>query len=160
YRTVSEALRGVAGLYVVDDRMSERLGIRGLQILGDFNTRILVLIDGATLNEPWNQYVGIGEDLPVSLDDVERLEVVRGPVSPLYGPNAFLGIINIVTRGADRSPKAYGRVGTSTFRTATGNAGFAVGEVNRQLRGSVSYMYRRGEELTIDQVGATSADGQ
>jgi len=38
YRTVSEALRSVAGLYVVDDRMSERLGIRGLQILGDFNT--------------------------------------------------------------------------------------------------------------------------
>src|SRR5204863_9999433 len=48
YRTVAEALRAVAGVHIVDDHLTDRVGIRGLQILGDFNTRILVLVDGAT----------------------------------------------------------------------------------------------------------------
>ena len=147
YRTVAEALRSAAGLFVVDDRMSQRLGIRGLQILGDFNTRILVLVDGATLNEPWNQFVGIGLDLPVAIDDVERIEVVRGPVSTIYGTNAFFGIINIVTRGADRAPAGYGRALSGSFGTFGGVAGFAAGDVNRQLRGTVSYSHRSGESL-------------
>jgi iron complex outermembrane receptor protein len=159
YRTVAEALRGAAGLFIVDDRMTERLGIRGLQILDDFNTRILVLVDGATLNEPWNQFVGIGLDLPVNIDDVERIEVVRGPVSSVYGTNAFFGIINIVTRGADRAPRAYGRMTATTFGTYGGSAGFAVGDVNRQLRGSVFYETRGGETIDVPQVGTTSADG-
>lgn len=145
YRTVAEALRGAAGLYVVDDRMTERLGIRGLQILGDFNTRILVLIDGATLNEPWNQFVGIGLDLPIAIEDVERIEVVRGPASTVYGTNAFFGIVNIVTRGADRSPLVYGRIGAGSFGTISGAATFASGNVNRQLRGSVAFTNRSGE---------------
>src|SRR6478735_292352 len=48
YRTVGEAVAGVAGAYLVDNRLNASLGIRGLQIPGDFNTRILILIDGAT----------------------------------------------------------------------------------------------------------------
>lgn len=159
YRTVAEALRSVAGLFVVDDRMTERLGIRGLQILGDFNTRILVLIDGATLNEPWNQFVGIGADLPVAIDDVERIEIVRGPVSSVYGTNAFFGIINIVTLGADRASRVYGRATGSSFGSYGGTAGFAVGNVHRQLRGSVLYQNRLGEAIDIDNVGHTDADG-
>jgi outer membrane receptor for ferrienterochelin and colicins len=159
YRTVSEALRGVAGLYVVDDRMSQRLGIRGLQILGDFNNRILVLIDGATVNEPWGAFVGIGRDLPVSIDDIERIEVVRGPVSSVYGTNAFFGIINIVTKGADRSPRVYGRVEGGTINTVAGNAGFSVGGVNRQLRGTVAYAKRLGETVDIGNF-ETDADGE
>jgi outer membrane receptor protein involved in Fe transport len=159
YRTVSEALRGVAGLYVVDDRMSQRLGIRGLQILGDFNNRILVLIDGATVNEPWGQFVGIGRDVPVTIDDIERIEVVRGPVSSVYGTNAFFGIINIVTKGADRAPRVYGRVSGGTIQTFAGAAGFAAGGVNRQVRGSLAYGKRLGEELTIGDF-TTDADGE
>ena len=160
YRTVAEALRGVAGLYVVDDRMTERLGIRGLQILGDFNTRILVLVDGATVNEPWNQFVGIGFDLPVAIDDVERIEVVRGPVSSVYGTNAFFGIINIVTRGADRSPGAYGRTAPAPSAPSSGAPTFATGEreppAPRQRR---VHQHRAGE--TLDDAGRPDgADGR
>ena len=102
YRSLSEALRGVAGVYIVDDRMVERIGVRGLQLLGDANTRILILIDGTPLNEPWAQFVDSSTALPVNLDDVARIEVIRGPVSSIYGTNAFFGIINIVTLEADR----------------------------------------------------------
>jgi len=160
YRTVAEALRSVAGVYVVDDRVSWRVGIRGLQILGDFNTHVLVLIDGQTLNEPWNQYVGIGDDLPVSIDEVARIEVIRGPVSSVYGTNAFFGIINIVTRSAGEAPRLYGRVSAGTFATLHGSAGFALGELDRQVRGAVSALFRGGETLSFPELGeTTSADG-
>jgi outer membrane receptor protein involved in Fe transport len=166
YRTVAEALHGVAGMFVTNDRQSLRLGVRGLQILADFNTRILVLIDGATITEPWGQFAGIDQDMPVSIDEIDRIEVIRGPVSSVYGTNAFFGIINIVTRSADRAPAAFARVGASTFAANTAVVGFAAGDVDRQVRGSVAGTLRFGEDLEIPALAgtgeptATSADGQ
>jgi iron complex outermembrane receptor protein len=164
YRTLAEALRSVVGLYIVDDRMVERVGIRGVQLLGDANTRILVLIDGSTVNEPWSQYVDTGVALPIDMDDVARVEVIRGPVSSVYGTNAFFGIINIVTIEADKSERMYARTGASSFGRVTGNAGFGVGTVNRQIRGFASWFGRGGETLTYPEFGAgslgeTGADG-
>ncbi len=160
YRTVAEALAGVAGLYVVNDRMVDRLGIRGLQLLGDFNTRILVLVDGATVNEPWNQYTGIGFDLPVSIDDVARIEVVRGPVSSVYGTNAFFGIVNIVTRAADQSPRVYARAGGGAFGNLSTTVGGAYGSVNRSARASFGWGMRGGEDVSLPEFGGSKgADG-
>ncbi len=161
YRTVAEALRAVAGLYVVDDRMTQRLGVRGLQLLGDFNTRLLVLIDGATVNEPWNQFVGISWDTPVPIDDVARIEVIRGPVSSVYGTNAFFCIINIVTRSAGEAPRAWSRVSGSGLGSGSAAAGFAIGDVDHQVRGSVAALYRSGELLSIPDLGdQLDADGE
>ncbi len=157
YRTVAEALRGVAGVYVVDDHYTERVGVRGLQVVGDFNTRLLLLVDGATVNEPWNQFAGYGWDAPVAIDDIARIEVIRGPVSSVYGTNAFFGIVNIVTRGATESPRAWGRLQTSSFG-ASAAAGFAMGDVDHQLRGSVAAMGRWGEPLTTPELGTVDQD--
>jgi outer membrane receptor protein involved in Fe transport len=160
YRTVGEALRGVAGMYVVDDRMVERIGVRGVQLLGDANTRFLILIDGTALNEPWSQFVDTSTALPVSLDDVARIEVIRGPVSSIYGTNAFFGIINIVTLEADKAARAYGRTSIDSYGTVGGNAAFNTGNLNRQLRGTVSFKQRYGETLSYPDLPMnTSADG-
>lgn len=162
YRTVAEALDGVAGMFITNDRWSPRLGVRGMQILGDFNTRILVLVDGASVNEPWNQFAGIEYEMPVSMDEIERVEVIRGPVSSVYGTNAFFGIINIVTRSADRSPAAFGRINVSQFGANNAVAGFAVGDVNRQVRGTIAGTLRFGEEVPIpalEDVGGPAASG-
>lgn len=162
YRSLAEALRGAAGVFVVDDRMVERIGVRGLQLLGDSNTRILILIDGTPLNEPWAQFVDSSTALPVSLDDVARIEVIRGPVSSIYGTNAFFGIINIVTLEADKAAQAYGRTSVDSYGTVGGNAAFNAGSVNRQVRGTVSFKQRRGETLEYPDFPAgmrTSADG-
>ncbi|HVV84971.1 MAG TPA: TonB-dependent receptor, partial [Kofleriaceae bacterium] len=157
YRTVAEALRSVAGVYVDDDHLYDRIGVRGLQVLGDFNTRWLLLVDGATVNEPWNQFTGYGWDAPFSIDDIARIEVIRGPVSSVYGTNAFFGIINVVTRGAAESPRAWGRITGSTFGGSAA-AGFAAGDVDHQLRGSVAALGRLGEELTLPELGGGPID--
>jgi iron complex outermembrane receptor protein len=160
YRTVGEAVAGVAGVYLEDNRINASLGIRGLQIAGDFNTRILILVDGATVNEAWGASSGLGYENLVSIDEISRIEVIRGPVSSVYGANAFFGIINIVTRGAAESTPAWGRFTIGKIGGTVGTAGFAAGGVDQQLRGSVLAMYRFGETLTLPGVGSNlSGDG-
>jgi iron complex outermembrane receptor protein len=164
YRTLAEALGAVAGLYIVNDRALERLGIRGVQLLGDANTRILLLIDGSPINEPWSQGVDTSRALPIHIDDVARIEIIRGPVSSIYGTNAFLGIINIVSTQADKAAPAYGRLGLATYGgdlTTTGNVGFSRGSLNRQVRATFAWARRSGETVTITPFGTlpdTSAD--
>jgi iron complex outermembrane receptor protein len=154
YRTVGEAVAGVAGVYLEDNRINASLGIRGLQIPGDFNTRILILVDGATVNEAWGASSGLGYENLVSIDEIARIEVIRGPVSSVYGANAFFGIINIVTRGAAESAPAWGRFTIGKIGGTVGTAGFAAGGVDQQIRGSVLAMYRFGEELYVPDVGS------
>lgn len=153
YRTVGEAVAGVAGVYLEDNRINASLGIRGLQIPGDFNTRILVLVDGATANEAWGASSGLGFEGLVTIDEIARIEVIRGPVSSVYGANAFFGIINIVTRGAAEQARAWGRVSVNKIAGMIGTAGFAVGGVDKQLRGTVLGTRRFGETLSLPEVG-------
>ncbi|HEX5064139.1 MAG TPA: TonB-dependent receptor, partial [Kofleriaceae bacterium] len=154
YRTVGEALSAVAGVYLADSRLSYSLGIRGLNIPGDFNTRILVLIDGASVNESWGSFAGLGFESLVSIDDIARIELIRGPVSSVYGANAFFGIVNIVTRGAAETPRAWGRVGINSINGPVTSAGFATGNVDEQVRGSVTFMNRFGDTNDL-----TAGDG-
>ncbi|HEY0251597.1 MAG TPA: Plug domain-containing protein, partial [Kofleriaceae bacterium] len=85
YRTVGEAVASVAGAYFEDTRIVATIGFRGINILGDFNTRILVLVDGASVNEGWGQFAGVGYGDLVAIDDIARIEVIRGPVGAVYG---------------------------------------------------------------------------
>ncbi|HEY1549547.1 MAG TPA: TonB-dependent receptor [Kofleriaceae bacterium] len=152
YRTVGEAIAGVAGVYLVDNRLSYSVGIRGLNILGDYNTRILVLVDGATINEAWASFAGLGFDSFISIDEISRIEVIRGPVSSVYGANAFFGIINIVTRGAADAPKAWAHTSINSINGSVTSAGFAAGDVRESVRGTVQFMDRIGETLTLPSV--------
>jgi iron complex outermembrane receptor protein len=154
YRTVGEAIAGVAGVYISDNRISYSAGIRGLQIPGDFNTRILVLVDGASINEGWGSFAGLSFDNFVSIDDVARIEVIRGPVSSLYGSNAFFGIVNIVTRSAAETPRAWGKAAINSIWGVTTSAGFATGDVHRQLRGTFQQMNRIGDTTFVPDVGS------
>jgi len=161
YRTVSEAIAGVAGVYIQDTRLTQQVGIRGVQIPGGFNSRILVLVDGATLIEAWGAFAGVGYDSLVSIDDIARIEVIRGPVGAVYGTNAFFAIINIVTRGAAEGQRAWGRVAINSINGVVTTAGFAAGEVNKQVRGSVLVMNRFGESSQVDEISPDplSSDG-
>ncbi len=160
YRTVAEAIAAVAGVYMEDTRLTSSVGIRGLNVPGGFNSRILVLVDGATVNEAWGAFGGVGFDGLVSIDDIARIEVIRGPVGAVYGTNAFFAIINIVTRGAAEASRAWGRVSINSIHGEVATAGFAAGGVDRQLRGSVLAMNRIGESSSVREIGTDlDADG-
>ncbi|HWZ91531.1 MAG TPA: TonB-dependent receptor, partial [Polyangiaceae bacterium] len=96
--TIAEAVRGVPGVYLSDDRSYVTLGMRGLGRLGSYGNRILVTYDGQPMNDDWIGSSYVGYDALADLGDVERIEVVRGPGSVLYGTNAFSGVINVVSR--------------------------------------------------------------
>ena len=153
YRTIGEAVAGVAGAYVQDTRIVANLGFRGINILGDFNTRILVLVDGATVNEAWGSFAGISFGSLVSIDDIARIEVIRGPVSSVYGTNAFFGIINIVTRGANETPHQWARTSINSIAGSITTAGFARGDLVQQIRGSVQFTDRIGESSAVPGIG-------
>lgn len=98
YRSLADVLRSVRGFYVTYDRNYAYVGTRGFIRPGDYNSRILVLIDGHRLND--NIFGGalVGQEFPVDLSLVDRIEVIRGPGSALYGSAAMFGVINIITR--------------------------------------------------------------
>ncbi len=102
YRTLAEAVSSLPGFQVTYDRAYHHLQTRGFHLPGDYNSRILLLIDGHRVNENLQDYAGIGTDFLLDLDDVERIEVIRGPGSALYGSSAFFAVVNVITKsGAD-----------------------------------------------------------
>lgn len=98
WRTLADCLMGVRDFYVSYDRNYHYLGSRGFSRPGDYNTRYLLLVDGHRLNDAVYDQAAIGTDFPLDVDLIGRIEIVRGPVSVLYGSNALLGVINVITR--------------------------------------------------------------
>ena len=98
YRTLLEALRSVNGIYVKNHLTYSTLGVRGFDPTGEANGRVLFLVNGHAINSNIDDSAPIGDDFPIDMDLVERIEVVRGPSSSLYGANAFMGVVNVITR--------------------------------------------------------------
>ncbi len=126
YRTLTDVLGSVRGFYTTLDRAYSYLGIRGVNRPGDFGGRILITINGHRLNDPLYDQAFNGTEFPLDVDLIERVEVIRGPGSSLYGNNAFLAVINVVTRsgkdfkGAEASG-AYASYDTYSGRVSYGN---------------------------------------
>lgn len=133
FRTLSEVLQSVPGLFAYRDDLFPMVGVRGVGLFADYGTRVLLLVDG----HPLNDSVGLGgthlgRDLPVPLEAVKRVEIIQGPVGSVYGPTAFLSVVDIVTVGADDRASqlrlgaegAQGQVrGAEASAVATGRAG-------------------------------------
>ncbi|MGH9632351.1 MAG: TonB-dependent receptor plug domain-containing protein [Bryobacteraceae bacterium] len=98
YRTLAEILRSVRGFYVTYDRNYSFLGTRGFARPGDYNTRVLLLIDGHRVNDIIFDGALIGTEFPLDVDLIDRVEIIRGPSSSLYGTSAFFGVINVITK--------------------------------------------------------------
>ncbi len=102
WRTVAAMLGSLPGFLSSYDRAYHHVGVRGFAPPGDYNTRILVLIDGHRVNESLQDYAGLGRDFLVDVENIERVEVVRGPTSSLYGSSAVFAVVNVITqRGRD-----------------------------------------------------------
>jgi iron complex outermembrane receptor protein len=125
YRTLADILASVRGYYVTSDRSYSFLGVRGGNWAGSYGGRTLLLVDGHRMNDPVYGTAAIGYDFPVDVDLIDHVEVARGPGGSLYGDNAFLTVINVVTRrgrdldGAEVSGAA-GSYDSYTGRTSYG----------------------------------------
>jgi iron complex outermembrane receptor protein len=160
YRNLGEVLENVRGFYVSNDRNYPSLGTRGFSRPADYNNRILLLIDGHSTNESvWGGAPG-GADLPINLRAIERIEVVRGPGSALYGSSAMFGVINIVTKtGVALDGIVVGASGgTGKLRQADVTAGRAIG-----TRGSLSVsgamVKSDGRDLYFPEFDTDDSDG-
>jgi iron complex outermembrane receptor protein len=100
HRSIAEALRLVPGMYVGRINSSSWVvGARGLTGTALSSTRYLVLVDGRVVHDPLVSTT-FWDVVDVMLEDIDRIEVIRGPGATLWGQNAMNGVINIITRSA------------------------------------------------------------
>jgi outer membrane receptor for ferrienterochelin and colicins len=103
YRNFGDIMASLKGFYSTNDRNYGYVGARGFGLPSDYNSRLLLLVDGHRYNDNIFESFYTDEGFPVDVDMIERVEVVRGPSSSLYGTNAFFGVINVITkRGRDQ----------------------------------------------------------
>ncbi len=101
YRTLGEILQNVPGFYITYDRNYTYAAVQGFGPEGDYNSRILLLVDGHRINDDIYDQAPLGTEFPVDVDLIARVEVIQGPGSSIYGSNAFFGVVNVITRKAD-----------------------------------------------------------
>lgn len=115
--SVSEALRDVPGVKIVDSSVP---GMKRISIRGEESSRNVVLVDGQSISDQ----TSYGAVLLVAPSDIERVEVVKGPGSVLYGSKAIGGVVNIITKkGANRPLEI--EVGTSFDSSTNGLNGYS-----------------------------------
>ena len=97
WRTLGDLLETVPGFYISNDRDYQYVGVSGVN-LGDANNRILLLVNGHRINNDLNDSADIDTSFILDVDLIDRVEIIRGPGSVLYGNNAFFAVINVITR--------------------------------------------------------------
>lgn len=124
-RTLPQALATVPGLNIV--QTGGPGGLTSVFMRGTNSNHVKVLIDGIEANDPStpNRSFDFGSMLT---DDIERIEVLRGPQSGLYGANAMGGVISITTKRGEGPPKATARVEAGSHGTFNQSAGFSGGD--------------------------------
>ncbi len=146
HRTLADVLRTVRGLYTTYDRNYIYAGVGGFSRPGDYNSRVLLLLNGHRLNDALFDMAPIGTDFPLDVSIIDRVEVIRGPASSLYGTNALFAVINVVTRTGGQH---------SGLRVS------ASGGSQEALNGAVSYgrLFRSGSEMLLAASGFRTDGG-
>ncbi|MBZ4421089.1 TonB-dependent receptor [Myxococcus sp. RHST-1-4] len=144
--SLPELLRRVPGA----DVMSLGVGSANVSLRG-FNQRIankvLVLVDGRT---EYQDFLGLTlwSTIPIGLEEIERIEVIRGPGSALYGANAMLGVINIITQAPGSGPRARFSATAGTGNSAAGS--FVSHGSSGALRYRASAAYSQADKWSRD----------
>ncbi|CAM2154651.1 iron complex outermembrane recepter protein [Pararobbsia alpina] len=148
WRTLSDALATIPGLYTSTDRTYDYLGARGFQRPGDYNSRFLLLIDGMRVNDSVYDQAPIGADFPLDMDLVKRIEFVAGPGSAVYGSNALFGVINVITKDGKDIDGAQAAVAAGSYGEKRGRGTYGWhGSNGADLVVSASAYERNGQNL-------------
>ncbi|HEV8550750.1 MAG TPA: TonB-dependent receptor plug domain-containing protein, partial [Polyangiaceae bacterium] len=100
-RSLDEAIDYLSlGMATSGSGHAVEIGARGVLLNGDYGNHVLLLVDGHALNEPWNGTAYFERGAGVPFEMIDHIEVILGPGSVLYGSQAMLGVINVVTKRA------------------------------------------------------------
>ncbi len=145
--TIPELLRRVPGIDVAEMNPSDvNISFRGFN--RRLSNKVLVLVDGRST---YQDFLGVTfwALLNVSMHDISRIEVVRGPGSALYGANAFAGVVNIITKTGDEAGGARAFFQGGTQNTVLSSA--SVGGHSGKLQYRTSVGYDHADKWTRDQ---------
>ena len=131
-RFVADALREVPGVAVVQGGSTG--AITSLFVRGGESDYVKVLVDGVPVNQPGGSF----DWADLTTSNVERIEVVRGPASVLYGSDAVTGVVQIFTRRGSGAPAVAAGVEGGSLGTVRWNAGLAGGANRVQYSADVS----------------------
>jgi len=134
YRTLAEVLRRVPGFFVDRNEVKERIYLRGIP------DSFLVMMDGVPFSSDAST-IDYPRGMELSLDYIQKVEIIRGPGSALWGPDAFSGIINLVTNNGEgfQGFTIKGEAGSYDTLGTSAQAGFAKKGWDGFLFGSVSH---------------------
>lgn len=141
YRSLGEMLRLVPGLYLVYDYVGYSVGVR--EVTGGYRggTRIVkVMIDGVPISFRPDLEAFLGPEF-IPVEAIERVEIAKGPLSALYGANAFLATVNVITRTPEeREVQATQRLWHTNGNAGWGASAFATHSgIDTSLLLSISY---------------------
>lgn len=147
-RTLTDVIRIVPGFEVLTDRHGRKIIVaRGIKLSGS-SENVLVLFNGHRLNEEFNGGATlINPDLPV--DNIKQVEIIRGPGSAIFGANAFVGVINIVTYTAEDLEGLRISGGGGSFHTQQYNLQFGRVWNDLNLSGFLQYADTDGPQLPV-----------
>ena len=159
-QTLDQAINFLSlGMVTQDNMDGAEIGSRGVLLTGDYGNHVLLLLNGHQMNEQWDgtAYYGRGTAVPFEL--IDHIEVIVGPGSVLYGTNAMLGVINIVTKAAKdfKGLHAIGEMdfggiapnvkdfAATTYRVGLGfGTEFQLAGKHAEITGEIEYFTRSG----------------
>jgi outer membrane cobalamin receptor len=150
HNSLAEVLRQVPGLYVVDDHVTPSVGVR--EVTGGYRggTRIVkMMIDGFPVNFRPDLEAFLGPEF-IPIDSIERIEVAKGPLSALYGANAFLATVNVITR----KPSVDTTEVAARYRVVNGNSGWGASALASHSDGGKGILLAASTDY-IDRSGLT-----
>ncbi|MEP6496256.1 MAG: TonB-dependent receptor [bacterium] len=124
YRTLADVLKTLPDFYISNDRNYSFTGVRGFDRPGDYNSRVLLLLNGLRTNDNMYDQAHIGEDFIVDMDLVDHIEVIRGPSAAIYGNNALFAVINVVTKQGQSLQGPEVAATAASFGTYAGRASY------------------------------------
>ena len=142
---VTDLLRGQTGVEIA--RSGQAGAVEGIFLRGANNNQTLVLVDGIRVNSPFNNQYDFGQ---MAVDNVERIEVLRGPQSALYGSEAAGGVINIVTRRGTCLPTGWVETEGGSFNSVLTHGGFSDSLGQFSVAGDGSYASSDNDRINSD----------
>ena len=98
YRNLADVLRNQRSFYLHTDGLNWFAGTRGFLRPGEWNARMLVLVDGRPTRDVIYGQTNLDQDFVVPMEAVKRVEIIRGPGSALYGGNAVFSTVDVITK--------------------------------------------------------------